>query len=64
MKILFYFICGILYTEIILLGFSFLCLFVYWYCKFFAHIFDVLEIKNPIWIFYEFIKRKIDIWQQ
>lgn len=59
MEFLFYFICGILYTEIILISFFLLCVFIYWFYKFAFWIFDVSGIENPIFTVFDFIKRKL-----
>lgn len=58
MELLFYFICGILYAETIMISFILLCVFIYWIYNFIFWIFDVLGIENPIIVAYEFIMDK------
>lgn len=59
MKFLFYFICGILYAETIIISFFLLCVFIYWFYKFIFWIFDALGIENPIMVAYEFVRNKL-----
>lgn len=59
MEFLFYFICGILYAEIIIILFFLLCVFIYWLYKFAFWIFDVLGIENPIIVVYEYVRNKL-----
>lgn len=59
MELLFYFICGILYAEIIMISFILLCVFIYWIYKFAFWVFGVLVIENPIIVAYEFIRDKL-----
>lgn len=59
MEFLFYFICGILYAEMIIISFFLLCLFIYWIYKFAFWIFDVLGIENPVLVIFDFIKDKL-----
>lgn len=59
MEFLFYFICGILYAEIIIISFILFCVFIYWIYNFIFWIFDVLGIENPIIVAYEFIRDKL-----
>lgn len=61
MEFLFYFICGILYAEIIIISFFLLCVFIYWIYKFIFWFFDLLGIENPIMVAYEFVRDKLTL---
>ena len=61
MEFLFYFLCGILYAEMVLICIFLLCVFVYMIFNFTFWIFEKLEIENPIIVIYEFIKDKLKI---
>lgn len=58
MEFLLYFVCGILYAELIVISFFLLCMFIYWFYRFAFWIFDVLDIENPIMVAGEFIRNK------
>ena len=56
MELLFYILCGILYSMLIVFGIILFLGFMYGYFKFVFWIFDVLGIDNPIITAYETIK--------
>lgn len=61
MEFLFYFLCGILYAELILI---YICLIVgitYLAIKSTFCIFDKLGMEHPAVTVYEFIKKQIDL---
>lgn len=59
MEFLFYFLCGILYTELVLI---YICLIVgitYFAIKSTFWIFDKFDMEHPAVTVYEFIKSKL-----
>ncbi len=60
MEFLFYFIYGILLSEIVMIYILLLLGFLYLIFKFTFWIFEKLEIENPIITIYEFVKEKLN----
>lgn len=61
MELLFYILCGILYSMLVVLGIILFIGFMYAYFKFAFWIFDVLGLPNPIITAYETIRNCIKI---
>ena len=59
MEFLFYFLCGILYSELVIGTIALMIAFMYSLFNFAFWIFDVFGIENPIMVAYEFIQNKL-----
>lgn len=59
MEFLFYFLCGILYSELVIGTIVLVIGFLYCLFKFAFWVFNVFGIENPIMVVYEFIQNKL-----